>query len=271
MYLRHPETVGGVEVKGIPNNYTLVRTQQLNKLCTESAELRSLKEAVTADKFIWKDGPRWFIACGLSQIPRASFHAIEQFIPCIIAALFLQAGIGGITYEALANSMPSRATIGHIVFDGAAECLAIQRARLAKARAVMLGCDKGQRSGLDHLPKCLSYFDLEKDRVASFCLDNDPTGGTSEATACAVAHSLKTKVWEDVLSELQGQSTDSGGGGVLHSLRDGLQSYGYVSLYLYFVLPCTIHAWQRALQNGMQSVFGLGGLGRRNLLQLVHS
>jgi hypothetical protein len=53
---------------------------------------------------------------------------------------------------------------------------------------------KGQRHGIDHLPKCLSYFNLEDDRVESFCLDNDPTGGTSDATARAVAHSLNTKV-----------------------------------------------------------------------------
>jgi hypothetical protein len=267
----HREVAGDVPVNGIPNTYTLIRAQQLSLLFKESAELRSLKQAVTAGKFNWKDGARWFIACGISQIPRASFYAVEQFIPCIIAALFLQAGIGGICYEALANSMPSGATIGNIVFDGAAECLAIQRARLAKARAVMLGCDKGQRHGFDHLPKCLSYFDIEKDRVESFCLDNDPTGGTSDATASAVAHSLRTKVGEEVLKELRGQSTDSGGGGTLHSLKEGLELRGYVSMYLYFVLPCTIHAWQRALQNGMESVFGLGGLGTRNLLQLVHS
>jgi hypothetical protein len=267
----HDEVVNDVEVKGIPNTHVLVRTQQVGILTRDQTELRALKEAVTGGKFNWKQGARWFLACGLSQIPRASFYAVEQFIPCIIAALFFQAGIVTICYEALANSMPSRATIGNIVFDGAAECLAIQRARLKKARAVMLGCDKGQRHGYDHLPKCLSYWDIENDKVGSFCLDNDPTGGTSDATASAVAHSLKTKVGVDVLTELGGQSTDSGGGGTLHSLKEGLQSHEYVSLYLYFVLPCTIHAWQRALQNGMESVFGVGGLGTRNLLQLVHS
>jgi hypothetical protein len=84
-----------------------------------------LKKTATAGKFNFNDGSRWFVACGLSQIPWATFYAVEQFIPCIIAALFLQVGIGGICYEALANTMLSRATIGIIVFDGAAECLAI--------------------------------------------------------------------------------------------------------------------------------------------------
>jgi hypothetical protein len=49
--------------------------------------------------------------------------------------------------------------------------------------------------------------------VECFCLDNDPSGGTSDATASAVAHYLKTKVRYEVLTELGGQSTDSGGGG----------------------------------------------------------
>jgi hypothetical protein len=183
----------------------------------------------------------------------------------------MQAGITSISFEALANSMPSQATIKSIAFDGAAECLVIQRARLSKACAVMLGCDKGQRHGIDHLPKCLSYFNLEDDRVESFCLDNDPTGGTSDSTAHAVAHSLNTKLGREVLQFLYAQSTDSGGGGTLYSLKEGLLTLNWVSDYLYFVLPCTIHAWQRALQNAMEGVFGLGGLGSRNLLQLVHS
>jgi hypothetical protein len=45
-------------------------------------------------------------------------------------------------FEAMKKSMPSQATIKNIAFDGSAECLAIQRARLRKAIAVMLGCDK---------------------------------------------------------------------------------------------------------------------------------
>jgi hypothetical protein len=267
----HQEKVGNVVVQGIPNHYTLVRLQTLGCLYSDTEQLTKLKNTVSADKFSWGDTARWYIACGLSQIPRASFYALEQFIPCIIAALFMQAGITSISFEALANSMPSQATIKSIAFDGAAECLVIQRARLSKACAVMLGCDKGQRHGIDHLPKCLSYFNLEDDRVESFCLDNDPTGGTSDSTAHAVAHSLNTKLGREVLQFLYAQSTDSGGGGTLYSLKEGLLTLNWVSDYLYFVLPCTIHAWQRALQNAMEGVFGLGGLGSRNLLQLVHS
>jgi hypothetical protein len=56
--------------------------------------------------------------------------------------------------------MLSQATI-KIAFDGAAECFAIQRARLRKALAVMIGCDKDQRHRIDHLPMCFSYFNLE--------------------------------------------------------------------------------------------------------------
>jgi hypothetical protein len=55
---------------------------------------------------------------------------------------------------------------------GSVECLAIQRARHRKAIAVMLGCDKTPRHGIDNLPTCLSYFNLEDDRVENFCLHN---------------------------------------------------------------------------------------------------
>jgi hypothetical protein len=109
----------------------------------------------------------------------------------------------------------------------------------------MLGCDKGQQHGLDHLPKCLSYFDIKKDGVESFCLDNNPTGGTSDATASAVAHSLSTKVGEEVLKELRGQSTDSGGGRTMHSLKEGLQLEGRPTPLLAPLHTPEVRRWER--------------------------
>jgi hypothetical protein len=141
-----------------------------------------------------------FIACELSQIPRSGFVHWSSLFRAL-----MQAGTDVICFEALADSMPSQAIIGNIAFDCAAECLAIQRARLRKAIDVMLGCDKGQQHGIDHLPKCLSYFSMIYDRVKSFCSDNDPNGGTSDAAAHAKAHSLNSKVGTEALKDLQEQ------------------------------------------------------------------
>jgi hypothetical protein len=60
--------------------------------------------------------------------------------------------------------------------------------------------------------------------------DSDPTAGASDAITRAVAHSRKTKVGTQALKDLWGQSTDSGGGGTLHSLKDALELLGGVSL-----------------------------------------
>jgi hypothetical protein len=44
-----------------------------------------------------------------------------------------------------------------------------------------------------------------------------------------------------------------------------------VSPSFYLIIPCTLHGLQRSFHNAMILVLGEGGLGTRNLLQLVHS
>jgi hypothetical protein len=127
------------------------------------------------------------------------------------------------------------------------------------------------RSGIDHFPKLLSYYDFERDRVEKILMDVGGSGSDSKAAATAIDQSIKMKLGDDVLQFLSGQTTDSGGGGVLESLKKELALFERVSPSFYLILPCTLHGLQRSFHNAMILVLGEGGLGMRNLLQLVHS
>ena len=69
-----------------------------------------------------------------------------------------------------------------------------------------------------------------------------------------------------------GGSTDSGGGGVLNSLKDELEKLDRINNPLDFkVAPCSIHGTQLILGNGIRHSMGEGGLEKRTCLQLLHT
>ena len=79
---------------------------------------------------------------------------------------------------------------------------------------IYLSCDKGNKGGINHFVKILSWYDKNEEMVCKFTLDVDGSDGKSEDCALAVQYSLR-KVGSPTLS---GLTTDSGGGGVLESL-----------------------------------------------------
>ena len=70
---------------------------------------------------------------------------------------------------------------------------------------------------------------------------------------------------------LAGQNNDSGGGGILHSLKNWLQQLGLVDSEIHYVAPYTLHGLQILFANLAKLVSGEGGIGLRNVLQLLHS
>ena len=103
----------------------------------------------------------------------------------------------------------------------------------------------------------------------SITLDADGSGNSSEECAQAIENSLK-KVRGSV-KVLAGQTTDSGGGGVLHSLKKWLREVGLVDPEIYYVAPCSLHALQISFANPTKLVFGEGGNSLRDVMQLLRS
>jgi hypothetical protein len=86
-----------------------------------------------------------------------------------------------------------------------------------------MACDKGNKKGLSHFVKILSWWDKIEKEVQTFVLDVDAREGTSEGCAEAIEHSMKKLNHTAIaLLILTGQTTDSGGGGMSESLMSEL-------------------------------------------------
>jgi hypothetical protein len=97
-------------------------------------------------------------------------------------------------------------------------------------------------------------------------LDIDGTEGLTEDCGEAIAASLK-KIGS---IRLQGQTTDSGGGGVLDGLHRSLEERQLVHPF-YSVASCSLHNLQLSVANPIKATMGEGGLDRKNIMQLLHS
>jgi hypothetical protein len=141
---------------------------------------------------------------------------------------------------------------------------------------VFVSCDKGNKKGVDHLVKYLSWLD-DDGKVQVSILDIDGSEGTGEACAQAIEKSLKKLNLVGRRVVLKGQSTDSGGGCVLENLSrelvlraltvDGDLDEGYL------MSACTIRCClQLQLARSMEKYIGPGGLsGERNAVQMCHN
>jgi hypothetical protein len=66
------------------------------------------------------------------------------------------------------------------------------------------------------------------------------------------------------------QTTNGGGGGILHSLQCEMTKL-HLCAQLYFVVPCTLHAMNLIFANSVKVIFGEGGLDYRHVMLLLHS
>jgi hypothetical protein len=125
---------------------------------------------------------------------------------------------------------------------------------------VFMSCNKGNKKGLSHFVKILSWWDKVEKQVQTFVLDIDASEGTSEGCAEAIEHSMKKLNHAIALLILTGQTTDSGGGGVSESLMSELNKRNLCR-----------HAIQIALANPAKKTLGEGKLGGRTMMQMLHS
>jgi hypothetical protein len=76
-----------------------------------------------------------------------------------------------------------------------------------------------------HFVKILAWYSRKERRVKTFMLDSEDSDGHSNECADAIRHSLSKFFGGDdtIIAVLNGQMTDSGGGGVGKSLYDHLE------------------------------------------------
>jgi len=276
----HQETFGGRTIAGIPNLATLVAKSRLKTLLNKANAYDRLVRSLTTPGLVLKDDARLLLGMATTQVPGGSHYGLEPAIALIQAALVVRAGLD-ISLEAVAEASPTSSTLAACSIHCAVECLAALRNELRSAEAVFIGCDKGHRKGIEHLAKGVSWYCFREECVKVACLDSDGSGSETADVAESIKRSVEQKL-EGVVSGFAGQSTDSGGGGVLDDLARKLWDARLITVLpagaevldnagvpdSYMVAPCSLHAWQKPFDNGLSTAFaGDGGIEKRNLSQ----
>jgi hypothetical protein len=175
-----------------------------------------------------------------------------------------------IDFKLFSKSFASARNLRDILISFAVDSLIEVGNQIHGADNVFLSCNKGNKKGLSHFVKILSWWDKTEKKAQTFVLDIDASEGTSEGCAEAIQHSMKKVNKSTITLPLKGQTTDSGGGGVLESLGNQLKKRDLCSP-TYLVASCTLHAIQIALANPVKKVMGEGSLGARTIMQMLHS
>ena len=125
---------------------------------------------------------------------------------------------------------------------------------------------KGARSAT--FPKMIAYTNPSSFVIEEFLLDCDSVGNFSKDASKGLKHAfLKLSIINNDSTPLDicvfCGTTDSGGGGTKHSLRDALIEEGVVTHH-YCVNTCALHNLQTCLRNAIKKVFGEGRMNRSN-------
>ena len=111
--------------------------------------------------------------------------------------------------------------------------------------------EKGERTGLGHLVKEIDSWDVEL--FQSTRLDVDASKGSSKEVENSLDVSLNQIGIcrsDGVRTLLIGQTTYSGGGGVIDNLASELKNASCINFF-YCIIYCCLHAQSRALQQSL--------------------
>ena len=255
------------DVEGIPLSHVVVHKSQWERLKNIEKQVKDVQAGMSNHRF---DGTgsshlmHTMIGVALSSCPALPISQAAAVMPLITAAFLVDAGILHKTdVMTFSKSFPSESYLRHIVFCLAAEN-SYELGQRLKNKLVFMSCDKGNKKGVGHVMKILSWW--EEGQVHKQCLDMDASEGSTEQCAYAIAASLK-KIGS---IRLQGQTTDSGGGGVLDGLAHELHMQ-HVTRPNYLIASCSLHNLQLAVANPIKMIMGDGGLDKKNVMQLIHS
>ena len=255
----------------IPTSHELVHRAHLKRWQRDSetlARIRSKAQSASNHSNLCAQS-LFAIAC--ASVPALALSAAQCFVPIVFFAMMADAGLFAyqkFDLKKFATSFPSDAYLRTIIQSQAGrDMLSLGHEFQQNNIPVFLSCDKGNKKGVGHLVKYLSWFDFDNMVVKKRSLDLDGSDGTSEDCAAAIKHTLLKLGHEQQLS---GQTTDSGGGGVLDGLAEKLNELGLCARD-YKVAACSIHGLQMQLANAVNSVIGKGGIDQQNALQMLHS
>ena len=268
----HTYTSRGIDLKtNLAASHTLIRKSQLGRYLDLAANIKQLQKSLNRTRYR-EDKPlsacyrKTLFCVMLASNPGLPISQACKTIPLVVSAVLEGYGIlGGCDLSSYVTSFASEGTLRNFMYETAADCTYALGHKLQTV-SVHLACDKGTKKGLEHLVKYVSFYCLIQRRVMVHIIDIDASGGTT----AAVAKSIKASFAKFPPFKLQGQTTDSGGGGVLDKLGDDLDLVGLCHPN-YKVAACCIHLLQLCLANAVKEAIGEGGVDQRNATQMCYS
>ena len=256
----------------VPKTHQVVSRSYLKMLQKKASQMDTLQRSIKKKKYTGSALSRRLLASALVSVPGFSLTGAELAIPLVVAAFLADSDLidDKINLTLFSKSFASAHNLRDILISSAVDSLIEIGKQIHLAGNVFMSCDKGNKKGLSHFVKILSWWDKIQNQVQTFVLDIDASEGTSEGCAEAIEHSIKKLNNTIDLLILTGQTTDSGGGGVLESLMEELKKRNLCTP-TYLVASCTLHAIQIALANPVKKTFGEGKLGGRTMMQMLHS
>ena len=216
-----------------------------------------------------------FTAFASSNNIRGSTAALQMLIPGVILMLCNVMGLE-MNSGRLSKGCPSEAMIVECERRYAVECYlgACEQMIKDKAEDLFLLVDAGNKSGLEHLAKVISWasFDDDGNRIVRhFCLDGDVSGKRAQDVAGAVEKSIKT-LWEVLPFEpkLKALTADNGGGGAAKGIFEILKDSEVMDSFMARFIRCLMHALNIMLQKAMDFTVGSQGIKKDTCVQMSY-
>jgi hypothetical protein len=239
----------------------------LSRVKNQASRAREMERQAVANRYSHgTDTGESLYKGAIAMMPQGSQKAMESVLLLSKADVLADANVNIRNFDDISGSTPSASKISEWVYNGAADSkfLASQEI-LSKKCKVYLICDKGAlKTANAHFVKLIAWCNIEEGRIKIFDLDADDSDGTSEQCAEVLKHSIFSFFGPNdegyVSARLNGQTTDSGGGGTLKSLHQYLEKQNLcVDGDDYLVGPCTLHCLQLILFNAIVTLLGKGG------------
>ena len=259
----------------IPTTHRIIPYNLLKRYEKDSATLSAVRKKLRASKHTASAFGQALCSIGLAAVPNLALKAAMCLLPVLLCAVLEDAGLFESKFKLVkfAKAFPSDNCYRTMMQRTAAMDTMALGYNLRRYRHVYLSSDKGNKKGVGHFVKCLSWFNFDADmlKVQKQLLDNDASDGKTVECARAIKASLGKVSHGETDALLNGSASDSGGGGVLDDLAEKLQAEGVCdTTESYLVSNCTLHATQLQLANAVKATHGEGGLDRDNVMQMLH-
>ena len=258
------------EVKNVPATHEIVLSAEMSRLRNADLQMKELRESFNNYRFSAKPLPfmKSLLSVALASSPTLPLYQAANIIPLVVAGFLVDLGLlFKANIHSFSKSFPSETYLRDMLFEYAAEN-SYELGRKLEGKLVFLSCDKGNKKGVGHFIKILSWYNTDTFSVKKQIVDIDASEGTTEACADAIAFSLK-KLGGNL--KLQGQTTDSGGGGVLDGLASALTTRHQLCRRNYLTASCSLYNLQTSVKNPIVTTIGEGGVDAKNAMQLLHA